>query len=190
MYKKKCFKNINVSSRSINVESGLGILSPVFRANRLFLLFGERKSESVIHSFWGESLSCAFLKSDVCKLLTLALCLERPERFAHRPSFKKEPLSEEQREWFAVWNKKGENCQKHTKIPILFQKNLSESLVFESDKRDSLTVALLSWATWAKRSQSLFNLSDFERKSEEEMSEFPTLSGVTRGWQQKISPEF
>ena len=39
----------------------------------------------------------------------------------------------------------------------------------------SLTVALLSRALVANCSQSLFHMSDFEQKSKERKSEFPTL---------------
>ena len=48
----------------------------------------------------------------------------------------------------------------------------SPSLV-KSDKSDSLTVALLSWATWANRSWLLFNLIDFEQKSEWAKEQIP-----------------
>ena len=83
-------------------------------------------------------------------------CSERPEQFAHSCSFVQSDLSDS---LFGI--KRGENCKKHTKNRIFLQIFTSKSLVFERFAQ----VALLSWATWAYRSGSLFNLSDFERKS-------------------------
>ena len=57
-----------------------------------------------------------------------------------------------------------------------------------SNLSDSLTVALFSWAIWANCSQSLFKMSNFEQKSDEQMREFPTLV-VSLGakWRNKIN---
>ena len=49
------------------------------------------------------------------------------------------------------------------------------SLILKSDESYSLTVALFWRVTRVNRSQSLFNMSDFERKSKEQKRKFPTL---------------
>ena len=61
-------------------------------------------------------------------------------------------------------------------------------LFLVSNLSNSLTVALLSWAIWANCSQSLFKMSNFEQKSDEQMREFPTLV-VSLGakWRNKIN---
>ena len=53
---------------------------------------------------------------------------------------------------------------------------VSERLIL-SWKRANRSRCSLKKSGWANRSLSLFNMSDFERKSEERKSEFPTLHG-------------
>ena len=48
-----------------------------------------------------------------------------------------------------------------------------------SNLSDSLTVAHLSWAIWANRSQSLIWFERNEQMSDEQMSEFPALAATT-----------
>ena len=57
-----------------------------------------------------------------------------------------------------------------------------------SNLSNLLTVALFSWVIWANCSQSLFKMSNFEQKSDEQMREFPTLV-VSLGakWRNKIN---
>ena len=84
---------------------------------------------------------------------------------------------------WAPGQKKGNNCQKHTKKRI-FKRiahffvsnrlNLNHDWItnFQSFlKSELLTVALLYRVTCANRSWSIFKMIDFEQKSEEQMSE-------------------
>ena len=48
-------------------------------------------------------------------------------------------------------------------------------LIVKSDESDSLAVAFFKRETRANHSNSLFYMSNYERKSEERNSEFPTL---------------
>ena len=114
-------------------------------------------------------------------------------------------FSEERREWFALWHKKGKNSEKLSKTYEkyeIFWANRSflramrlnherithvsffykmttairlRSLILKSDESYSLTVALFWRVTRVNRSQSLFTMSDFERKSKEQKRKFPTL---------------
>ena len=121
------------------------------------------------------------------------------ERFAHGRSFLVSDLSESLI-LFSL-KKRIQNIQK-TKI-LATKKNLwianwliyherperfAHSHSFDmSDLSNSLTVAHLSWAIWANRSQSLIWFEQNERMrkmsewANEQMSEFPALSGRANG---------
>ena len=133
----------------IHHQAGLGICSSVFWANRSF--FCEKMSQwaisskkQAIHSFthfwwatWEIPSHCSFLVSNLSNLLTSLI--------------KKEGTSES----LVFFFKRSKMYKKY----FFSQKNLSESLIrslIMSDLSDSLTVAHLSWATWAIRSRSLF----------------------------------
>ena len=138
------------------INAGLGIRSSVFYWFAGQLWAKEQKSESLPSLFcheWPEwfSHSRSFVKSNWSELL--------------KSFFKKEQMSEEQWEWFTLGHKKGKNCQNMRKIQI-FQANRS---LFASN-------LLESWANHWHRSFVKSNMSDFVQKSEEQMSEFPTLN--------------
>ena len=64
-----------------------------------------------------------------------------------------------------------EQLERFAHIALLTLAIRSRCSFVKSNKSDLLMVAPLSWATWANRLRSLFNLSNFEQKSEELMSE-------------------
>ena len=87
------------------------------------------------------------------------------------------------------------NCQKHGENNEFFRANHSffesESAVHFQKKRKEQRVqfthgrSFLKRTTRVNRSQSLYKESDFERKSEKQKSEFPTL-----GFKQQLSQRF
>ena len=68
--------------------------------------------------------------------------------------FKKERMSEERREWFALKHNKGKNCQKHRKntnfLIDRFARITTESFTSLFLKSESLTVALKNERFWGK----------------------------------------
>ena len=106
---------------------------------------------------WVNRSQLLFCKERWEELLMVALLFRATWRFAHGVSIKK-----------SDWAKSDRSGRGQTVKNI--RKKLFWSNFFER-------IALLSWATWANCSWSLFNLSDFERKSEranEQMSKIPS----------------
>ena len=107
------------------------------------LIFCEQKSDSLMKKSESPlSLFCheqperiphgrSFVKSDRSESLTVALL------FWAIWVIRSRSLSKEQWELFALWHKKGKNCPYRRKIRF-FQIFSSESLVFKSNKSDSL----------------------------------------------------
>ena len=103
---------------------------------RELLVFCERKSESVIRSFFEGIAQSLFFKIDVSKSLMVTLLLwatwatcswllfysEWPLRFAHGRSFKKNNWGKSDRSDSLFGIKRGENSQKHTKIRFFERK--------------------------------------------------------------------
>ena len=121
-------------------NSGLGIRSSVFRAIRSFFV-----SERAICSWKRANHShCYFVMSDLSESI-----------------FKKESMSKQRRERFALGHKKGENVRKTVK-------NIWKILIFRANHSHRSFLK-------SNESNSLFIMSNVDRKSKEQMSEFPTL---------------
>ena len=130
----------------------------------------------------------SFVMIDLSESLTVALLFRVTWAICSWSLFKKKLLSKERQERFG---KKGgktvKNVWKNDFFVLFFQANhwfframRSIRSFVKCDLSNSLTDALLSWASWANISRSLFNLSNFEQKSKEQRaierkSEFPTL---------------
>ena len=151
--------------------------------------FAHRFFEWFAHFLWAKEWKNDSLVKKSESLLPL-FCHKRHGQIAHGRSLVKNNASKsdkslwanEWRERFALGQKKGKYCQKHTKNTNF----LSDSLVFLSNSLDSranhshgsflksefLSVALLNERLWAK-----------EWRTNERQSEFPTLRV---GWVNKI----
>ena len=95
---------------------------------------------------------------------------ERPEWFAYCCSIKNSDWAKSDRSDSLLGVKRWGNCKKtYEKYDIV--SNVLERIARLWAIRSWSAVALLSWATWANPSRSFFNLTNFEQKSEEWMSE-------------------
>ena len=135
-------------------------------AHRFLFVFCEWKSESVIHSFLSRSNFGSFLKSDVSESLTVALLwwatwancsshsfVKCDGSGLLKSLFKKEQMSEEQREPFALWHKKGESRANHSHCSFL--KSDESYLLFCKEQHEQIThVHSLKWAILSKRANS------------------------------------
>ena len=129
-------------------------------------VFCEWKSESVIHSFLSRSNFGSFLKSDVSESLTVALLwwatwancsshsfVKCDGSGLLKSLFKKEQMSEEQREPFALWHKKGESRANHSHCSFL--KSDESYLLFCKEQHEQIThVHSLKWAILSERANS------------------------------------
>ena len=118
--------------------SGLGIRLSVFRAVCLFFV-SERAKEQFAHQKEQISSGRSFVMSNLSKsLLVTFLFVKSDVSKSLKLLFKKERISKEQGEWFALRHKKGKNCQKHKKIRI-FERFTCFLLAICSNHEQSLT---------------------------------------------------